>query len=52
MGDFGTGIDDEMYPTEEGAVEFVGLEQGYEEDIVSEVRESVERIGEELDETD
>jgi HD-like signal output (HDOD) protein len=52
MGDFGTGIDDEMYPIENGAMEFVGLELGDEDDIVSEVRESVERIGEELEEAD
>lgn len=48
IGDFGTGIDDDMYPVEEGAMELVGLEPGDEEAIVSEVHESVERIGEEL----
>lgn len=52
MRDFGTGIDDELYPIEEGAMEFLGLEPGDEDAIVREVYESVERIGEELEETD
>jgi len=52
MGGFGTGIDDEMYPIEDGAMEFVGLEPGDGEDIMREVTESVERIGEELGEAD
>jgi HD-like signal output (HDOD) protein len=50
MHDFGTGFDEDLYPIEEGATEFLGLEQGYEDEIVNETHESVERIGEELGE--
>ena len=52
MGDFGNGIDDEMYAIEEGAMEFVGLKPGDEEGVMRDVSESVERIGEELGEAD
>ncbi len=40
--DFGYGIDDGFYQTEPGAHEFLGLEEGDEEEIMSEVRESVQ----------
>ncbi|MBW1701176.1 MAG: zinc-ribbon domain-containing protein [Deltaproteobacteria bacterium] len=50
MSGIGSGIDDELYQIEVGAMEFLGLEKGDEDDIMSEVSESVKRIGEELGE--